>query len=180
LAAPTLVCYVGNTNVGSTNKYREVTAMNATDTLSTLGDRIELELLVSGLGQFLDAHDAARAPRLFADDVVVTTLGGRAEGRDAVVAQALRNHQVPTQHLISNLVSELDGDEARMSANLLVVFADGPSARVGPQQVELPTAGLTLGERYRFAARRGDDGWRLTRIAIEPIWAAGPRAEGVL
>ncbi|MDO8186696.1 nuclear transport factor 2 family protein [Conexibacter sp. JD483] len=143
--------------------------------VQTLGDRIELELLVSGLGQFLDAHDAERAPLLFSDDVVVTTLGGTAEGRDAVVAQALRNHQVPTQHLIANVVSEIDGDDARMTANLLVVFADGPPARVGPQQVELPTAALTLGERYRFEARRGDGGWRLTRIAIDPVWAAGAR-----
>ncbi len=147
---------------------------------ATLGDLIELELLVSGLGRFLDELDAAQEPALFADDVVLSTPGGEAEGREAVVAQARRNHQVPTQHLITNLVSEVDGDRARMSANLLVVFADGPPATVGPRRVELPTAGLTLGERYRFEARRGGDGWRLTRVEVEAIWASGPRAEAAL
>lgn len=147
---------------------------------STVADLIELELLVSGLGRFLDELDAERAPLLFADDVVIETPGGRAEGRAAAVAQARRNHQVPTQHLITNIVSEVDGDRARMGANLLVVFADGPLAKVGPRQTELPTAGLTLGERYRFEARRGGDGWRLTRIAVDPVWASGPRAEVAL
>ncbi len=106
---------------------------------------------------------------LFADDVVLSTPGGEAEGREAVVAQARRNHQVPTQHLITNLVSEVTGDHAEMSANLLVVFADGPPAPVGPRRVELPTAGLTLGERYSFEAHRGAAGWRLTRIAVKAV-----------
>lgn len=142
---------------------------------ASVADQIELELLVSGLGRFLDELDVERAPMLFDDDVIVSTLGGTAEGREAVVAQARRNHQVPTQHLITNVVSEVERDMARITANLLVVFADGPVAAVGPQRVELPTAGLTLGERYRFEARRGDAGWRLTRIAVEPVWASGPR-----
>lgn len=147
----------------------------STTATHAVADQIELELLVSGLGQFLDELDAEQAPALLADDVVVTTPGGHAEGREAVVAQARRNHQVPTQHLITNLVSRVEGDRAEMAANLLVVFADGPSAQVGPQRFELPTAGLTLGERYRFEARRGADGWRLTRIEVEAIWASGPR-----
>lgn len=142
------------------------------DALQALGDRIELELLVSGLGRFLDELDAERAPELFAEDVLVSTLGGTAEGREAVVAQALRNHEVPTQHLITNLVSELDGDVARMTANLLVVFADGASAPVGPGRVELPTFGRALGERYRFEAVRTTGGWRLRRIEISALWSA--------
>ena len=147
------------------------------DALRTLGDRIELELLVSGLGRFLDELDVERAPGLLAEEIALSTPGGEAEGRDAVVAQAVRNHQVPTQHLITNLVSGIAGDRAEMTANLLVVFADGPAARIGPQRRELPTAGLVLGERYRFEARRSAGGWRLTRIAVDPVWAAGPRAD---
>ena len=60
---------------------------------------------------------------------------------------------MPTQHLITNVLVDLDGDRATAGANLLVHFPDA-----------------TLGERYAFEAARRDDGWRLTRIVVEPRW----------
>lgn len=142
--------------------------------LTALTDRIELETLVSRLGRWLDdGQDAHQARELLTAQVTVSTLGGTAEGIDAVVAQASRNHAVTTQHLITNPLIELDGDRAEITANLLVVFADGEAVAVGPRAVELPTLGRALGERYRFEAARTGDGWRLARIEIDARWLAG-------
>jgi hypothetical protein len=142
--------------------------------LAALTDRVELETLVSRLGRWLDdGQDAQRGRELLTEQVTVSTLGGTAEGIDAVVAQASRNHAATTQHLITNPLIELDGDRAEITANLLVVFADGEAVAVGPRAVELPTLGRALGERYRFEAVRTGDGWRLARIEIAARWLAG-------
>lgn len=146
----------------------------AADALAALGDQFELDRLVSRLGRWLDGgQDADGARELFAEGIEVSTLGGTARGVDAVVAQARRNHGAVTQHLISDRLVDVDGDGATVTANLLVVFADGAPVAVGPRAVELPTVGRALGERYRLEAIRTDGGWRLSRIEIEPLWLAG-------
>src|SRR3954471_22021381 len=69
------------------------------------------------------------------------------DGREALVAQARRNHTERTQHLITNCVIDLSTDHAEIGANLLVTFAaDGAPTR-------------QLGERYAFEAARTVDGW---------------------
>lgn len=126
--------------------------------LAALADRLELEALVSRLGRWLDAGgEPAAAPSLFTPDVAVRTPGGRAEGIDAVVAQGVRNHAVPTQHLITNPLIALAGDRATISANLLAAFAreDGPEL---------------IGERYALEAVRTARGWRLSRVEVTPVW----------
>lgn len=123
-------------------------------TLQQLDDRQAVTDLVSRLGLWLDGEttlDQARA--ILADDVSVSTPGGTAHGLDAVVAQARRNHDVPTQHVITNVLVDLDGDRATAGANLVVHFPDA-----------------TLGERYAFEAVRGEETWRLTRIVVQPLW----------
>ena len=35
-----------------------------------------------------------------------------------------------------------------------------------------------IGERYRFAARRDETGWRLTRIEVARLWSTKPLAAG--
>jgi len=119
-----------------------------------LFDRHAVTDLVSRLGLWLDGEttlDQARA--ILADDVAVSTPGGTATGLERVVAQARRNHEVPTQHVITNVLVDLDGDRATAGANLIVTFPDE-----------------TQGERYAFAAARLQDGWRLTRIEVAPVW----------
>ena len=121
-----------------------------------MNDRLDITDLISRLGRWLDDKQFDDARSVLTEDVTVRTPGGQAEGIERVVAQASRNHQVPTQHLITNVLVDLDDDSASATANLLVAFA-----------------GETLdlqGERYSFGAQRTQDGWRLSRIEVTPVW----------
>ena len=121
-----------------------------------MNDRQDITDLISRLGRWLDDKRFDEAGTVLTDNVTVSTPGGQAEGIERVVAQASRNHQVPTQHLITNVLVDLDGDSATATANLLVTFA-GPVLE-------------RHGERYRFGVTRTSDGWRLSRIEVTPVW----------
>jgi 3-phenylpropionate/cinnamic acid dioxygenase small subunit len=127
--------------------------------VQALTDRQAVVDLIDGLGLWLDEKRFDEAPSILAADVRVRTPGGTAEGIDRVVAQAARNHRERTQHVISNVRVDVDGDRATAGANLIVTFADDEG-------------GLrTLGERYAFEAVREPDGWRLASIEVGPVWA---------
>ena len=132
--------------------------MSATEqTVRDLADRQAVADLVDGLGLWLDEKRFDAAREILTEDVRVQTPGGVAEGIERVTEQAARNHAVPTQHVITNVRVALDGDRATAGANLVVTFAGEPLR--------------TLGERYRFEARREPDGWRLSSIQVAPVWA---------
>ena len=117
----------------------------------------ELIELVGKLGLWLDEGCPGDGRALFAEDAEVRTPGGVAKGVDALVAQARRNHTVPTQHFITNPQIDLHAGRATIGANLLVVFA----YEAGPR---------LLGERYELEAARTEDGWRISRVQARPIW----------
>ncbi|SNR39551.1 nuclear transport factor 2 family protein [Actinomadura mexicana] len=121
--------------------------------------RAELSALVSRLGRWLDDKSPGDGRAIFAEDAEAHTPGGVARGVDALVAQARRNHTVPTQHFITDPLIDVDGDHAAIGANLLVVFAREDGVRL-------------LGERYELRAVRTADGWRITRVEARPIWEA--------
>ena len=122
-----------------------------------MGDRRALSVLVSRLGVWLDEHAPDTGRALFTVDAEAHTPGGVAKGFDALIAQARKNHQVPSQHFITDKLIELDGDRAVVKANLLVVFVhdDGPRVQ---------------GERYEIGAVRDKDGWRISRVQARPVW----------
>jgi hypothetical protein len=123
-----------------------------------LTDRHEIADLVSRLGLWLDEGRFDEAPSILTDDVTVSTPGGQAEGIERVIAQARRNHQYDgLQHVISNVLVDLDGDRAAVRANLVASFVDAGAVE-------------QHGERYRFEALRTADGWRLSRVEVEPVW----------
>ncbi len=123
-------------------------------TLQQLSDRQAVTDLVSRLGLWLDGETTLeQAGTILHEDIAVSTPGGQAHGIDKVVAQARRNHEVPTQHVITNVLVDLDGDRATAGANLIVTFPDS-----------------IQGERYAFEAANGREGWRLTKIEVAPIW----------
>jgi SnoaL-like domain len=58
-----------------------------------LVDRDEITNLVYRLGLFLDDRRFDEMRSLLVDEATVRTPGGTAEGREALIAQARRNHQ---------------------------------------------------------------------------------------
>lgn len=141
--------------------------MTATTSLQSIADRLELTELISRLGRWLDDPASAAPDELIAADATARTPGGSVEGREGVIAQARRNHDGHvTQHLMTDVLVVVDGDEARITSNLLVAFVD-------PAGPPVPT--WQSGSRYAFRARRTPAGWRLTQIEVEPVWQVGER-----
>ena len=134
--------------------------MFATDTMA---DRLELERAVWSLGRCLDERDFDGLRELFTADATVTT-AATATGHDALVEQARRRHSRDDgiQHIITNLITDMDGDQATGRANLLVSFA-----RTGPDD----PAPYLIGEVYRFAFRRTSRGWRITSMTSTRTWS---------
>jgi hypothetical protein len=146
--------------------------MTTTTATADLLDRDEIATLVHRLGASLDEGRFDDLRSLFTADAVASTPGGVAEGIDAMVAQASRNHSPEDgiQHLISGVLVDPEGDTATVRANLVVTFARrAPASAVPSSGAAAPAA---LGEIYRFAARRTPAGWRLTRVTTTPVWVS--------
>lgn len=131
--------------------------------LRELMDRGEITDLVTRLGFWLDEKRFDGAREIFAEAVTVETPGGRAQGMERLIEQARRNHEPfeRMQHVITNVLIDLDGDRATVRANLiatLVPHADAPDLH------------FNLGERYAFEALRTPAGWRLSQVRVTPIW----------
>jgi hypothetical protein len=129
----------------------------------TIADHLELERTVWSLGRCLDERDFDGLRELFTADATVTT-AATATGHDALVEQARRRHSRDDgiQHIITNLITDVDGDQATGRANLLVSFA-----RTGPDD----PAPYLIGEVYRFAFRRTSRGWRITSMTSTRTWS---------
>lgn len=137
---------------------------------TSLQDRSDIGELVHRLGAALDDGRFDDLGALFVEDATASTPGGVAHGRAALVAQAARNHDPATgvQHVITGVLVDADGDRAAVRANLVVHFAATEGAPV-------PPVAFSMGEVYRFDARRTPEGWRLASVATTPVWAAGTR-----
>ena len=137
-------------------------------------DRTEITELVDRLGAALDDGVVDDMGSLLADDATAVTPGGVAEGRDAVVAQAARNHRPgqPVQHVITNVLVDVDGDHARARANLVAYFGP-PEGGPDPVVPPAPPVEYTTGQVYRYDLVRTPDGWRFSRIQATPVWRSG-------
>jgi hypothetical protein len=148
------------------------TVIEAERGLQQLYDRAEITDLVYRLGVFLDGGRYDEMRELLIEDATVSTPGGRAEGREALIAQARRNHPADQrfQHVTTNVLVDLDGDGANVRANLVVTITTPDDA---PTNVPVPSPLCTIGEVYTFALVRTPDGWRFSQIETVPLWASG-------
>lgn len=97
--------------------------------LQQLLDRNEITDLVSRLGASLDEGRFDEMHSLFVEEATARTPGGAKEGREAVIAMARKNHRPEwgSEHVITNVLVDLEGDRASVRANLVVHSApDGP------------------------------------------------------
>src|SRR4029453_5168038 len=141
-----------------------------TEQIRELSDRQAIADLITRLGRMLDDKSFDDTEAILADEVTVQTPGGRARGRDAVVAQGRRNHTVRTQHVITNVLIELEQDYPRAWANLVPTFApDEPESQLTINGAEQSEQRLTLGSRYRFEAAGGARGGGLTSNEGAPV-----------
>jgi SnoaL-like protein len=148
------------------------TTIEAQRGLQQLYDRTEITDLVYRLGSCLDEGRYDEMRELLVEDATVSTPGGRAEGREALIAQARRNHPADQrfQHVTTNVLLELDGDRAKVRANLIVTITT-PDA--GPSDTPAPPPRCTIGEVYSFELVRTRGGWRFSRIETVPLWVSG-------
>ncbi|NJP94475.1 nuclear transport factor 2 family protein [Nonomuraea sp. FMUSA5-5] len=136
---------------------------------TTTDDRTDVTELIYRLYACMDEGRFTDLPALFADGISVRTPGGLATGRDAVVAQAARNHspEERVQHFVHNPLVEVDGDHATIRADVIVTFTPEST----PQSTPEPR--YTLSERFRYEATRSPEGWRLSRVDGTPVWSTG-------
>ncbi|SFR66292.1 SnoaL-like domain-containing protein [Agromyces sp. CF514] len=138
--------------------------------LITDRDRVHLAELVARLGAALDEHRFDVLRELFTDDATATTPGGTAEGRDAVIAQATRNHVgfERLHHVMTNVIVDEGSSPtprvrtAEVRANLIAHFAHADGV---PVQV--------IGAVYRFGVRETPAGWRIAGLRVTPTWRTG-------
>lgn len=142
--------------------------------LHQLADRAEIADLIYRLGACLDDGRFDEMRELLVADATVRTPGGRAEGRDALVAQAARNHPPGQrfQHVTTNVLVEVAGDRATARANL-VVHVTTPDGTPPTPTAPAPPPVASLGEVYRFELARTPTGWRFAHIETVPLWVWG-------
>lgn len=136
-----------------------------------LMDRSELADLVSHQALWLDEQRFDDARSVFTEDATGDFPSGPVHGVERLARQARRNHATfdRTQHVVTNILVDLDGDRATVRANLIANFIHDAKAAA-------PT--FAIGERYRFEAVRTPRGWRFSRVEVAPVWRSSSPSDG--
>lgn len=141
-----------------------------------LADRAAITDAVTRMGWYLDRRDWDGLKSLFTDVVYTdyTALWG-GEPQEAGVDELLATDKQgswrrtmdgleSTQHLITNILVDVDGDSARATANVV-----GVHRLTNPHGSPLWTVGGT----YDFRLTRTADGWRIQAITQGITWVDG-------
>ncbi|MCE7006303.1 nuclear transport factor 2 family protein [Kibdelosporangium philippinense] len=129
-------------------------------------DRVEIAGLLARLAHLLDEARYEDAATVFADDAVIRSpRGGEVRGIADLISFLQRAHveDERTQHITTDVVVDVEGDQASMSANQLVFFyrAGQPPHR-------------RSGLRLAYTAVRTSMGWRISEGEVVPAWIDGP------
>jgi hypothetical protein len=110
--------------------------------------------------------------QVLSDNVVVSSPGGGlTTGRDKVIANSSRaaKSEDRTEHLVSNVLVDVNGDNSTVEADVVQSFGSSKT----PQGKLAPSPTLTINSRMHFQAVRTAQGWRLSRIEGDLLWATG-------
>ncbi|GLY79058.1 nuclear transport factor 2 family protein [Actinoallomurus iriomotensis] len=132
----------------------------STDT--PVADRIEIADLFTRFARLLDEGHWEDLDTVFTDDVAVhSPRGGELRGIGEVLG-FMRQAEVEgqhTQHTTTDLLVDVDGDQAAASANSIVYYyRDGQAPH------------FTGGLRQDYTAVRTPAGWRIREVRIMPAW----------
>jgi hypothetical protein len=130
----------------------------------SVADRLAIADVLLGYGASIDRGDWAALRTVLADDLVAQYADGEPlEGADTVVAWIRGSTRTALwqQHFLSVAEVVLDGDTASALVN-------HTSHRVVAEEPDI--ANVNVG-RYHDELRRGDDGWRISRLRLELLWS---------
>jgi ketosteroid isomerase-like protein len=127
-----------------------------------LTDRAEITDLFARLTRLLDEARYNDAATIYTPDITVySPRGGELHGINNVIDYLHKTHveDVHTQHMHSDLLINLNGDQAHATANQLVHF-------YRPDQPPHQTSGLNV----TYKATRTPTGWRFHQARIALAW----------
>lgn len=134
------------------------------DDTEEVRDRLAIADVLLRYGSSLDERDWDRLETCFIPEVTGVLAGGdRLVGYEAIV-DAIRVALEPyesTHHVITNAETDIDGDSARLRANLIAthILEQGP---------------FVVGGVYREELVRTSDGWRISHHQLDALWFEGP------
>ena len=103
--------------------------------------------------------------------------GGVVEGQDRLITTLSAAHSTGqrSQHLVHNVLVDVHGDQASVRADVIAIHCDSdkPEGRIAPEP------GLTLSLRLRYEAIRSSEGWRVSRIDGDLLWASNTQPQAV-
>lgn len=141
-------------------------------------DRGDLTQLVYRFYDYSATGQFPKMDQVLTDDVAVSSPGGgETKGRDKVVASASAafKQEGRTQHLVSNVLVDVNGDKATVQAEVVELFGSPTT----PKGKLAPEATMTLNSTMHFEAARTPQGWRLSRIVGDLQFASQkPAAAG--
>ena len=128
----------------------------------SLADRFAIIDLLSGYCHAMDASRADLAIALFADDALLETPVGRAEGRDEILAWiegrlAMRDPRYQVGHHLLHPLLARTGDDVVRVRSMLVYTRMADDSEMA---ADLLSTGI-----YEDVVRRSADGWRFARRA---------------
>ena len=138
--------------------------------LQAVSDRLEIHELLARYARAVDTKDWALYRSVFTPDATIdySSAGAVAGTRDEVAAwlEAGFVHIPMTQHFISNIEVELDGDRASARAMFY-----------NPMQLPGMSDLSYCGGNYHHDLIRSADGWKSQRLVEENLWFVGRPGE---
>ena len=116
----------------------------------------------------IDERDFQAFAATFTVDGVYAVSAGEQRGREAIAAFAERavGHLAGTQHLATNFLIELAGDNAKMRSTFI-------ATHIGSGEFE--GQHFIIGGVYKDNVKRVDGEWLFSRREIIPVWAKGEK-----
>lgn len=130
--------------------------------LQMLGDRLAVDEVLVRYCRGIDRCDAAELRRVFAPDAMLD-YGAGPQARDAMIDQLMAGLRAMrlTQHSISNVLVEIEGDRARAETYCTALHIFG----LPGQAIE-----MVVGGRYLDRLERREAGWQIIERLYVMDW----------